>query len=74
MATALKELRHLGLLETKKVHIQGKIKTVSYVVEPDSWTPETRLLLQQSHLYSVLRTNGLYSKKQTEYIGEPENG
>ena len=72
--TAFKELRHLGLLETKKVHIQGKIKTVSYVVEPDSWTPETRLLLQQSHLYSVLSTNGLYSKKQTEYLGEPENG
>jgi DNA-binding transcriptional regulator GbsR (MarR family) len=74
MATALKELRHLGLLETKKVHIQGKIKTVSNVVEPDYWTPETRLLLQQSHLYSVLSTNGLYSKKQTEYLGEPENG
>ncbi len=74
MATALKELRHLGLLETKKVHIQGKIKTVSNVVEPDYWTPETRLLLQQSHLYSLLSTNGLYSKKQTEYLGEPENG
>ena len=74
MATALKELRHLGLLETKKVHIQGKIKTVSNVVEPDYWTPETRLLIQQSHLYSVLSTNGLYSKKQTEYLGEPENG
>ena len=54
MATALKELRYLGLLETKKVHIQGKIKTVSCVVEPDYWTPETRLLIQQSHLYSVL--------------------
>ena len=74
MATALKELRHLGLLETKRVHIQGKIKTVSHVVEPDYWTPETRLLLQQSHLYSLLSTNGLYSKKQTEYLGEPENG
>ena len=74
MATALKELRHLGLLETKRVHIQGKIKTVSNVVEPDYWTPETRLLLQQSHLYSLLSTNGLYSKKQTEYLGEPENG
>ncbi len=74
MATALKELRHLGLLETKRVHIQGKIKTVSNVVEPDYWTPETRLLLQQSHLYSLLSTNGLYSKKQTNYLGEPENG
>ena len=68
--TAFKELRHLGLLETKKVHIQGKIKTVSYVVEPDSWTPETRLLIQQSHLYSVLSTNGLYRYKQERVAGE----
>ena len=72
--TAFKELRHLGLLETKKVHIQGKIKTVSNIVEPDYWRPETRLLLQQSPLYSLLSTNGLYCKKQTEYLGEPENG
>ena len=74
MATALKELREAGLLETKKVHIQGKIKTVSNVVEPDSWTAETEVLLQQSPLYSLLSTNSLYSKKQTEYIGGPENG
>ena len=73
MATALKELRHLGLLETKKVHIQGKIKTVSYVVEPDNWPPETRLLLQQSHLYSVLSTNGVYSYKQERVAGEARN-
>jgi len=72
--TAFKELRHLGLLETKKVHIQGKIMTISNVVEPDYWRPETRLLLQQSPLYSLLSTNSLYSKKQTEYLGEPENG
>ena len=74
MATALKELRHLGLLETKKVHIQGKIMTISNIVEPDYWRPETRLLLQQSPLYSLLSTNSLYSKKQTNYLGEPENG
>ena len=72
--TAFKELRHLGLLETKKVHIQGKIMTISNIVEPDYWRPETRLLLQQSPLYSLLSTNSLYSKKQTEYLGEPENG
>jgi hypothetical protein len=72
--TAFRELRHLGLLETKKVHIQGKIMTISNVVEPDYWRPETRLLLQQSPLYSLLSTNSLYSKKQTEYLGEPENG
>ena len=74
MATALKELRHLGLLETKRVHIQGKIKTVSNVVEPDYWTSETEVLLQRSPLYSLLSTNSLYSKKQTNYLGEPENG
>ena len=71
--TAFKELRHLGLLETKKVHIQGKIMTISNIVEPDYWSPETRLLLQQSPLYSLLSTNSIYSKKQTEYLGEPEN-
>ena len=72
--TAFKELRHLGLLETKKVHIQGKIMTISNIVEPDYWRPETRLLLQQSPLYSLLSTNSLYSKKQTNYLGGPENG
>jgi hypothetical protein len=68
--TAFKELRHLGLLETKKVHIQGKIKTVSNVVEPDYWRPETRLLLQQSPLYSLLSTNSLYSYKQERVADE----
>ena len=74
IATALKELRRMGLLETKKVNIQGRIMTISKVVEAYYWTPETRLLLQQSPLYSLLSTNSLYSKKQTEYLGEPENG
>ena len=70
MATALKELRHLGLLETKKVHIQGKIKTVSYVVDPDSWTAETAVLIQHTTLYSLLSTNSLYSKKQERVADE----
>ena len=74
MATALKELRQAGLLETKKVNIQGRIMTVSNVVEPHYWRPETRLLLQQSPLNSLLSTNSLFSKKQTNYLGEPENG
>ena len=47
MRGALKELRNAGMLKTKKVHIQGKIMTISDVVEPEFWGPETRLLLQQ---------------------------
>ena len=74
IAAALRELRRIGLLETKKVNTQGRIMTISKVVEAYYWTPETRLLLQQSPLYSLLSTNSLYSKKQTEYLGEPENG
>ena len=74
IAEALRELRRMGLLKTKKVNIQGRIMTISNVVEAYYWPPETRLLLQQSPLYSLLSTNGLYSKKQTEYLGEPENG
>ena len=74
IAAALRELRRIGLLETKKVNIQGRIMTISKVVEAYYWTPETRLLLQQSPLYSLLSTNSLFSKKQTNYLGEPENG
>jgi hypothetical protein len=47
IATLLRELRELGLIQTKKVHINGRIMTISNVVEPGFWTPETRLLLQQ---------------------------
>ena len=74
IAAALRELRRIGLLETKKVNIQGRIMTISKVVEAYYWTPETRLLLQQSPLNSLLSTNSLFSKKQTNYLGEPENG
>jgi hypothetical protein len=70
IAEALRELRRIGLLETKKVKIQGRIMTVSKVVEADYWPPETRLLLQQSPLYSLLSTNSLYSYKQERVAGE----
>ena len=73
MATALRELRQAGLLETKKVNIQGRIMTVSNIVEPHYWRPETRLLLQQSPLYSLLSTNSLYSKKQERVAGGARN-
>ena len=69
---SLRELRELGLIETKKVRINGRIMTVSNVVDAYYWTAETGALLQQSPLYSLLSTNSLYSKKQTEYIGGPD--
>ncbi len=74
MASCLRELRETGLIMTRKEMINGHIMTVSFVVEPDSWTLETRLLIQHTTLYSLLSTNSLYSKKQTNYLGEPENG
>ena len=70
IAEALRELRRMGLLETKKVNIQGRIMTVSNVVEAYYWPPETRLLLQQSPLYSLLSSNSLYSYKQERVAGE----
>ena len=60
IATLLRELRELGLIQTKKVHINGRIMTISNVVEPDYWSPETRLLLQQCQPNSQL-ANTLYS-------------
>lgn len=73
MATALKELREAGLLETKKVHVNGRIMTISHVVEPDYWTAETAVLLQHTPLYSLLSTNSLYSKKQERVADEIRN-
>ena len=70
IAASLRELRELGLIETKKVHINGRIMTISNVVEAEYWTPETCVLLQHTPLYSLLRTNSLYSYKQERVAGE----
>ena len=72
IGTCLRELREAGLIVTRKEHINGHIMTISHVVDPDSWTAETAVLIQHTTLYSLLSTNSLYSKKQTEYIGEPD--
>ena len=72
IGTCLRELREAGLIVTRKEHINGHIMTISHVVEPDSWTAETAVLIQHTMLYSLLSTNSLYSKKQTNYLGEPE--
>lgn len=68
MATCLKELREAGLLETKKVHINGRIMTVSQLVDTDYWAPETRLLSQQTQLNSKLNliANSFISKPNSE--------
>jgi len=62
MATSLRELRTAGLIETKKTRINGRIITVSQLVETDYWAPETRLLLQQTQLNSNLNIDA-YSYK-----------
>ena len=72
IGSCLRELRNAGLIVTKKEHINGHIMTISHIVEPDSWTAETAVLIQHTTLYSLLSTNSLYSKKQTEYIGGPD--
>jgi hypothetical protein len=72
ITTCLRELREAGLIVTRKEHINGHIMTVSHVVDPDSWTPETAVLIQPTPLNSLLSTNSLFSKKQTEYLGGPE--
>ena len=72
IGTCLRELREAGLIVTRKEHINGHIMTISHVVDPDSWTAETAVLIQHTTLYSLLSTNSLYSKKQTNYLGEPE--
>ena len=70
IAVCLRELRGLGLIKTEKVRINGRIMTISHVVEPEYWALETRLLLQHTPLYSLLRTNSLYSYKQERVAGE----
>ncbi len=72
ISACLRELREAGLIVTKKEHINGHIMTISHVVEPDSWTPETCLLIQPTPLNSLLITNSIFSKKQTNYLGGPE--
>lgn len=57
IATALKELRDLGLIETKRQRIGARIVTVTTLVDTDYWAPETRLLLQQSQQNSSLLLN-----------------
>lgn len=47
MLSALKELRTAGLITTNKKRVGHRMVTISDVVEPAFWSPETALLLQQ---------------------------
>lgn len=68
IATTLRELRDAGLIETKKARINGRIMTVSQLVETDYWAPETRVLSQQSQLnsYKSLIAYSYISKPNSE--------
>ena len=55
--TALKELRALGLINTKRYRIRGRYATISTLVEPPFQPPETALLLQQCKPNSQLANN-----------------
>lgn len=61
MSTTLRELRDLGLIETKKQRVGGRIMTLSRVVDPENWTPETRLLFQEvQRNKQLLRNSNFY--------------
>jgi hypothetical protein len=68
IAKSLRELRDAGLIETKKARINGRIMTVSHLVETDYWAPETRVLSQQSQLnsYKSLIAYSYISKPNSE--------
>ena len=70
MRTALSELREYNLISTTQERVGNRIITVTRLVEPSLWAPETRLLIQQTQQNSnlALSTYSFISKK--EYIRE----
>lgn len=66
MSTALRELREVGAIKTKKEKINGRIMTFSVLVEPGYWTPETRFLIQRYMQNSnlILNAYSLINKKR----------
>lgn len=74
IGTALKELRGLGMIETKTVRIGGRIMTTSRLVEPDYWTAETAVLLRQSLQNSRLILIANSINKLTESTNEVREG
>ena len=68
--TALKELRDIGLVVTKRQMVNGKYVTQSYI---PYGSPETALQLLLYVPNSRLSTNSLLAIKQTEYLGAAED-
>ena len=63
---SLKELRDLGLIETKRAVINGKYVTYSEIVDIDFGSPKMELLSQQNMQNSILNIIAYLAKKQTE--------
>lgn len=70
IGTALKELRSLGMIQTTRVRVGGRIMTTSVLVDPDYWTAETAVLLKQSLQNSRLILIADSINKLTEYTDE----
>lgn len=68
--TALKELRDIGVVVTKRQMVNGKYVTQSYI---PYGSPETALQLLLYVPNSRLSTNSLLAIKQTEYLGAAED-
>jgi len=68
LRTSLRELREAGLIKTTKVNINGRIMTVSQLVETDYWALESRLLPLQTQLNSsyIHIDNSINSKPNSE--------
>ena len=70
MRSALSELRSYNIIATTQERVGNRIITVTRLVEPAFWAPETRLLLQQSQQNSNL-TLSVYSYiSKKEYFRE----
>lgn len=65
---ALKELRDLGLIETKRAVINGKYVTYSALVEIEFGSPKMELLSQQNMQNSILNIIAYLAKKQERVL------
>lgn len=70
MRTALSELRNYNIIATTQERIGNRIITVTRLVEPSLWAPETRLLLQQTQQNSNLTLNAYSFISKKEYFRE----
>lgn len=71
MQSTLKELRELGLIETKKERIGGQIMTLSRLTDPNFWTPEINLLISWIQRNKKLLRNSNFYKNLPNIPAEP---